>query len=72
MSSFVISFFSNFSLHSGHINSPKSFAVKNLVTANDGIETKEYHRSCNYVTSIEGYNGDKEVHQRLCLQEIIK
>ena len=46
--------------------------VIDIIAYVDGIETKEYHRSCNYVTSIEGYNGDKEVHQRLCLQEIIK
>ena len=27
----------------------------------DGIETEEYPRSCNYVTSIKGYNGENEV-----------
>ena len=38
---FLFSFLSVYSFRLHEINSPKSFAVKNLVTANDGIETKE-------------------------------
>ncbi len=38
---FLFSFLSAYSFRLHEVNSPKSFAVKNLVTANDGIETKE-------------------------------
>ena len=35
--------------------------VIDIIAYVDGIETEEYPRSCNYVTSIKGYNGDNEV-----------
>ena len=38
---YLFSFLSVYSFRLHEINSPKSFAVKNLVTANDGIEAKE-------------------------------